>query len=403
MIMMLNKRREPQGPLAPEEEQLLCDPALDPSAVADLLLTLYRAKLWLRCECGWTMHVRGGHILARNPGQTEPDAEPCSLCLAWPYQRSPSTPREGEGRPREPGLTLIPTGRRRTGSWRNTTDERGSGGPPSMKYGGMFRAMWTVMDQAGLLCLGGPLRAALLWQRVQEALALTLLNADDPDGLTYADLAWTPTTERTPEEVLSHVASRWQYRDVQAQVWLLAIVDEIPRAQDGRLRLTLDGELHRVEVDLPARNRSVIQGTGPLFLLIQGTHAAGGGVQWDKLAAQPIFSTECPVPVDSSHERDALGVIQELGFRVFKPVLPYVDQLKPDFMLLDILVAVEVMGMHTEGYDEHKDGVMEQMRTHPAFRGWRVLTYRPNRAESLAQFRAKLRAWWRPSAPELAS
>lgn len=64
-------------------------------------------------------------------------------------------------------------------------------------------------------------------------------------------------------------------------------------------------------------------------------------------------------------------------------------------MLLDVLVAVEVLGTNKAGYGEHKEEIMEQMRTHPAFRGWQSAPYRPNRGEPLSRFRAKLRQWWR--------
>lgn len=401
MIQQLTKTRELLTPLLPDQEQILCNPALDPRALADLLIQLYRSGVWLRCECGWVLHFRGGHTLARNPRQSEPDCEPCALCLAWPYQRGPlDGGGEGESRPGERGLTVFSTGRRRTRQGAAPVVERGERGAASMKHRSMYQVLWTVMDEAGFLSLRGPVEASALWERVREVLSLTPLHDDDPEGPSFADLVWLPDSEETPRETLSRVRSVWRHAGAEPQVWIWAIIPEIPTARAGLLELELGGVHHTVQISLLARNRTRVGRSGPYLVLIQATRDSDGGSRCDKLAAQAILAADCPVPVDSSHEREAIRVVQELCMRYYKPVFPYADNLQPDLMLLDSHLIVEVMGMHMEGYDQHKEEIMARMRHHPALRGWRIVPHRPNRGETPGELKMQLRRWWHRSPKE---
>lgn len=395
IITRLSRRRDVLGTLPPEHAAALCAPTHCHAEVAAVLDALHRAREWIVCGCGWTFHARAGVTLARNPGQEGGgDVEPCALCVAWPYQPGARTPGEdGEQRPAERGLLLIATGRRRGGEALGRLTGDGSRGPRPIKYASMFRALWTLMEDAGLLSLMEPMPDTEIWSRIREACALAPLG-DAASGLTFGDLLWTPDSGETPEEILTRLEEVWQERGVRPQVWLMAILPTVPRAQGDRLHLTITGQHHALEVNLGARNRSVIGVRGPHLVLIQATRDRDDGVRYDKLAAQAILGAECPLPVDSDHERGALQIIHELGMRVYKPVFPVVDDLTPDAMLLDLQVLVEVQGMRKEGYADRKVRVHERMRTHPALRGWILITYDPHR-ESRADLRWKLRRWWR--------
>ena len=258
----------------------------------------------------------------------------------------------------------------------------------------MFEVLRSVVTDAGFVGLPGPLEPAVLSGRVREVLALSPLHADEVDGLSFADLAWTPESAESPAEILSRVAAEWTVRDVAAQVWIIAVVDQVPRAEGGRVRFGVRGAHHEVEIDVDARRSKVIGRRGPHLVLVQATRAPDGGIRCDKLAALAVLDLDCPVPVDSSHERDVIRTIQKMALHFHKPAFAYVDDLTPDVMLLDQQVLIEVQGMRKEGYAERKAEVHRRMCAHPALRGWRLITYNPHQ-ERLQAFERRLRGWWR--------
>lgn len=189
------------------------------------------------------------------------------------------------------------------------------------------------------------------------------------------------------------VRRRWNSH-YPPQVYLVGTIDDRLAAKHGMIDVELLGRSGFVRIELPRRRVHRPTATGPYLALATARLDPYSALEYREVVLQAIVNVDNPVPVESSHEREVALLLQAMRLRFYKPMRDFVEDLRPDFMLLNQRILIEVQGMRTEGYDERKREIHERMVSHPALCGWQLIRY-DARTEKLGALRKRLQNWWR--------
>jgi hypothetical protein len=75
---------------------------------------------------------------------------------------------------------------------------------------------------------------------------------------------------------------------------------------------------------------------------------------------------------------------------IVKPFFDNADGLRPDFVLPKEKMLIEVQGMSSDEYREHKMRIHKQMIESQQYRRFKLITYDANRRENIAVFGRRL-------------
>ena len=406
-VEILNHQNEAIGTLPEDLARTLATSPLSDASLA-YLDQLHRERQRLRCTCGRILHAvqREYVFLRRNPKQ-EPVNRECPLCESatkppharvWVRQQPPV------------GISLI-LGTRihpKPSRERDEDEDEKERKTNSQKYQRAFGVLFQVMKRAKFTSLQQPLHWTEMWQRLRDVLAA--VKPHDVARATLAEFAWTPggVYRGGLRDLNQRMLNLWDHPELKAECWTFGVTELPPTA--GRLDLwQTDPEIRRraeerqppplyppYQLEVSPSSVATIGRTGPYLVFAIGSANAEEDQQFAKpryhrLLLQAIAGEHCPVPVESDHEREMVRTLQRMRIRFYKPVFDSPEGLRPDFVLLDHKVIVEVQGFSTDDYREHKREVHERLRASETFGGHELILYSPNDGETVAEFAVKLR------------
>lgn len=343
----------------------------------------------LRCSCGRVMHrrrTRSGPCLALNPGSNAPPpGGGCSLC-----EREDRSDTDGE-RDRirlVGGLPLILRATERV--------PKAGGGrarPPAtgraIAYASQHAIMMHMLEDARLHQLHRPIPIRQIWGMVRTAAMQRRIELPDAD-LCAADILWCPDDPLPVQSTAWTVATRWKSRRYRPEMWVLTQVEIEQRASTHHLAWrSLAGEYD--ETTIPA-DRVRVSGTlGPHWGLIAGSiDPVTGAWTARRAVVHAVAALDQPVPVDSSHERDAIiEVLRPLREPLGRPLFRDCG-LIPDLLLPRIGVIVEIFGFQTDKYRARIPSRMRALARSTLYSGWQVIGWHPCDGEGLDVLRARL-------------
>lgn len=390
------------------DEVRLMESVVDAPAYTALLQMLCSNSLDLRCPCGIQFTVVRPKLpyIRRCRDQKFKGESPCKLCLRLPLRESSGvrpkcSPVDAILAAPESEPLIPPPG---------DLPHVGTGGGDSGLY--HPTSLGVLINLIHLARLG-------IWTKGRSPLArmalLEILCHVLSQYAVSAHIELSPTTSRMYYTVipgltkLAVVERRlqldWPEKAGRREAWIIGLVSAVEQ-RGGDLVFTVSG-LPESDVR-PNGNGSNECGrpftfrlkkrfvkrrghNGPYLAIVACTLEDGVPIVTARLVARnaalhSIASTTHPVPVDSSHERDIVlwSIGETLGF--LKPSVP-IREVLPDEILLDLPFIIEIQGVKRRGYDEHKLKV--HSRIIEAFPGSHLITYSPNKGETLDEFVAK--------------
>lgn len=385
-----------------EKVDLLVDEPFSKQAKIELD-RLHRGRYRLRCGCRRILHVvqKARPFLRRNPRQTK-EGPDCRLCESYSVSGN-----SGSVILEDSGIGLILATRRYTPV---TTTKKPHPGPSSrpsriQKYATAFGVLYKIMEQAGFTSLSGPLIWDEIWRRIQQQLRAVALHPDSAHSL--ADFIWSPGRLYSGGLAgLNHrMLQDWEHPTMSPEGWVFSTLPDRPvdgdinlytlSASDRAILRANDQKVYghfnfKVDENNIARNG----GTGPYLMMAVGTANFNDKPPYAKpifhrLILQAILSEKCPIPVESRFEREVAVLLMRRRIAFHKPVFCS-EGLRPDFVLPEAKVIIEVQGMNTDDYPKHKRAVHERMLMSETYGGFKLVTYDANDGEEFNDFEGKL-------------
>jgi hypothetical protein len=370
----------------------------DEGAVARVLAALHR-RYWLLCTvCDTVYTTRLARTLVRLPGRPLPPDE-CAGCGRWHHSYDP-TEKPTDKKPPwvGPGIGLLPEpgAKPSAARWTYTGPPQHFGSWANRKGVALreYATLWRIMEAAGFTRLGHPIGQEASFARLHGALARLPLDPARAERGSLADVALLPDQDEPWQDAIERVRATWALEERPAQLWAFAVLEERPRSKSGRFLIELDGgRAGTLPLALNAHLVSVPRSTGPYVAFLRCGWDARGRLRPDRLVLQAIATAACPVPVESSHERAAVWVLQDGGWRFWKPMWDYpAPGLRPDFVVyLRIQVLLEIQGSDDPVYRKQKAEVHARMAALPHH----VLVAVDADARMATEIRRGLRDYWR--------
>jgi hypothetical protein len=373
---------------------------------------LHRKRSRLLCECGRVLHVvqREYPFLRRNPGQSSAGVD-CQLCEA-----SRDYERQSEGasaaRCERPDVGFILATRIHadgSGEVRRDDDRgRHSGaGGGGLKYARAFGVFFSLMDRAGYTSLASELRWKQAWGRLHDQLTGMPLHPESRK--TFANFCWMPGFYKGGLKGMNdRMLEEWDHPDIQPEGWLFCILTEAPESETVSVSTISDAMRQKNEAEgkevyapyvftVPKHNVAVIGRSGPYLALAVASVNDKGATPYRKpifhrLLLHSIAGEHNPVPVESSYERRTVELLQRLKIPFKKPLFDDMEGLRPDFVLPNHRLIIEVQGINTDKYRDKKKQIHRRLMDSPAYRGFKLITYDANDGQSPSEFEWRLRS-----------
>jgi hypothetical protein len=306
------------------------------------------------------------------------------------------------------GLILRTRTRTEGGGVREPREAPAGSGGCGRRHLRAFGVFYKILESAGLNTSAAPHTWDAGWARVRQVLEGVSPYAGSARRMS--DFAWMPggTYKGGLRGLNDRLRDLWTERQVQAEGWAFFVIPELPPADEveihtlpskARARLAEGGGQlyppYRLKI---ARSQiAPIGRTGPYL----GLAVASANGEGDPAFAKPNFhrlllvsvATESwLLPVESNHERDAAWLLRRLEVPFVKPLFADAEGLRPDFLLSlrGRPAVLEVQGMNTDEYREHKREVHGRIRASQIYRGQPLITYDPNDGETVRDLEDKL-------------
>jgi hypothetical protein len=407
-IVLLDHKNQKLGVCPQQIVELLERRPRSEEAITELD-RLHRERNRLLCECGRVLHVvqREYPFLRRNPGQNSEGVE-CQLCEASHHYESQSAGASAARRERSGVSFILATRIHPEGSdgGREEGDRlRRSGSGGGLKYARAFGVFFSLMEGAGFTSLDSSLSWKEAWGRLHDQLMRVQLHAKSRKRL--ADFCWMPGFYKGGLKGMNDRMLEWDHPDIQPEGWLFCILDEPPESDSvsvsaitGAMRRKNEAQGKEVYppyvLTVPKHNVAVVGRSGPFLALAAASVNDKGSPQYRKpifrrLLLQAVAGEHTPVPVESSYERETVLLLQRLGIPFKKPVFDDMEGLRPDFVLPNYDLIIEVQGLNSDEYREKKKLMHQRLMDSPAYHGFNLITYDANDGEPLYEFEKKLR------------
>lgn len=373
---------------------------------------LHRERRRLLCECERILHVVQWEFpfLRRNPGQNSGGVE-CGLCEASRQYESQSTGVSAARRERSGVSFILATRTHPEGcnGEKGETDRgltRNAGG--GLKYARAFGVFFSMMEGAGFTSLASSLPWNEAWGRLHDQ--LTGIHLHPESRKTLADFCWMPGGfyRGGLKGMNDRLLAEWDHPEIQPEGWLFAIVEEPPESDSVSISAITSAMRRKNEVQgkevyppyvltVPKHNVAIIGRTGPYLALAAASVNDKESTPYRKpifrrLLLQSIAGEHNPVPVESSYERETVFLLQRLKVPFRKPVFDDAEGLRPDFVLPNHRLIIEVQGFNTDDYREKKKLIHQRLLDCPGYDRFELITYDPNDGQSLKDFENNLRS-----------
>lgn len=408
-VRLLNQNNERVGTYSPDKVRLLIDSPLS-AAGQDALDELHRRRLRLECDCGTLLHVaqRSRSFLRRNPKQ-QTNGRSCDLC-------------ESTSSERDPGSSVTPPADSRVGLILRTRvhdapdradDDTPSGtstGGGGQKYLRAFGVLFRILHDAGLNRNAETYTWDDGWKRIYDVLSRVELLAGSPRRMS--DFAWMPGDlyKGGLRDLNDRLRNLWPGGRHQPEGWVFGSVPEIPAGEDfevhtlsTRARDSIASKGGRLyppyRLRISRHQMSPVGRTGPFLALAVASLNTSDPPQYAKpvvarLLLVSVAAENWLLPVESNHERETAFLLRRLGLPFLKPLLADSDGLRPDFLVKvgEQRIVLEVQGMNTDEYRQHKVEVHARIRASRLYRAYTLVTYDPNDGERVGDLERKLLA-----------
>lgn len=385
----------------------LLEKAPDAPEAIKFLEDLRRRKLRLKCPCGRILHTvqRQSLFLRLNPKQDVKGPE-CPLCESTFDGITGSQAARPLSSQAQIGLILASRHMEEKDERERAEQTGGGGGSLRMRlrYAGAFTVLWKLMEGAGFLELPAPIGWTPAWEHLHRSLnKLPVIH----EGY-MSDFVWMPGRlyQGGLRGLNERLLGSWRHPKMQAEGWVFAMIAErpeedemlfwsVPESMRRRVAETEANKYKPYRIHVPHSNYSVVGRSGPyLALAVCSANTEGDAAfrkpSFHRVIMQAVAGEHNPVPVESSYEREVVLLLQRHEIRFIKPVFSVAEDLRPDFMLPDLKVVLEVQGMMSEEYREHKRVKHQEMLDRWRPYGYQLLTYRPNEGQTLRDFEANL-------------
>jgi hypothetical protein len=281
-------------------------------------------------------------------------------------------------------------------------------GPGGLKYARAFGVFFSLMERAGYTSLASGLGWNEAWRRLHGQ--LTRMPLHPKSRKTLADFCWMPGRlyDGGLKGMNDRMVAEWDHPDLQPEGWLFFILTEPPESETVSVpkisdRMRRKNEAEGTEVPtpyvftVPRRDVAVVGRSGP-YLALAAASANDKGLSpyrkpiFHRLLLQGIAGEHNPVPVESSYERQTVELLQRLGMAFEKPVFDDAEGLRPDFILPNHRLIIEVQGLNSDEYRERKKVMHRRLMGALAYRGFRLITYDANDGQSPSDFERRLRS-----------
>jgi hypothetical protein len=345
-------------------------------------------------------------FLRRNPGQNSTGSE-CPLCESSTAQKEHD---DGAilARRQNVGIGFILATRIHL----NGRDEFGEserlqkreGVRNSLKYARGFSVLFTLMEGAGFTSLSSTLPWTGMWARVHGQLEKITLHPQSDKRL--ADFCWMPCFYKGGLNGLNDRLRDWDHPKIQPEGWIFAILPTLPETEEvlvSRIGWAMrrndeaNGKSvpppHRLSV--PRHQMAVIGRSGPYLMLAAVSINDEGRSRYriprvHRLLLQAIAGEHNPVAVESDHERQVVKLLQKRNIAFVKPVFDNAEGLRPDFVLPKERILIEVQGMSSDEYRQHKREIHKRLIESQSYAGFKLLTYDANQGEKISSFEKRL-------------
>jgi hypothetical protein len=370
---------------------------------------LHRERLMLLCNCGRILHVvqREYPFLRRNPGQNSTGPE-CPLCESSTAQGEHSA-GASLARRQNVGIGFILATRTHLDGQddfgENERQQKLGGVKNSLKYARGFSVLFTLMEGAGFTSLASTLPWKEMWGRVHDQLRNIPLHSHSHKSL--ADFSWTPGGfYKGGLKGLNDRLKAWDHPKIQAEGWVFAIITELPEADEilvsqvsEAMRRNSEAKGESVyppyKITAPRHNMATVGTCGPYLMLAAASINEEGRPEFRKpcirrVLLQSIVGEHNPAPVESSLEAEVVKLLQRRKIDFVKPVFDNAEGLRPDFVLPKERILIEVQGMSSDEYRQHKKEIHKRLIESQSYVGFNLLTYDANQGEKFSSFEERL-------------
>jgi hypothetical protein len=370
---------------------------------------LHRERLRLLCACGRVLHVvqREYPFLRRNPGQNSNGPE-CGLCESSIAHEEQSN---GVNLARSPNVGLgfiLATRVHREGrdEERRNEDRQDRNRPSnSIKYARGFSVVFNLMESAEFTSLASTMPWKKMWGCIHSQLEKISLHVDSHKRM--ADFCWMPGGfYRGGLKGLNDRLKAWDHPKIQAEGWIFAILPFLPEAEEISVSQISEAMRRKSEnaggdtyppykITVPRRNIATVGTSGPYFMLAAASINDQGRSEYRKprihrVLLQSIVGEHNPVAIESSFEAEIVKLLQKLQIAFIKPVFDDVEGLRPDFVLPKKKTLIEVQGMSSDEYIQHKKEIHRRLIESGHYAGFKLLTYDANQGENVSAFEKRL-------------
>lgn len=406
-VYLLNQHNQNIGDYPANKIDLLINAPFSQEA-EDEFDRLHRSRYRLRCECPRIMHVVQWSypFLRRNPKQSKGDPE-CGLCESNGASNGRGTFAVSK---ESSGIDLILATRRHSRTPPpKKPPTKGSGHPShKQKYQSAFTVLYTIMERCGFTSLSSALDWNDIWNRVHQQLQTAPLCHQSSRSL--AAFAWMPG--RIYEDGLRGLNRRmhndWDHPKMKAEGWVFGILQDSPIGGEVKLHPLSTSMREALQArgsvvfspyhfQVPRHNVAKVGRTGPyLVLALCSTNSEDdphfAKPTFHRLILQSILDERHPLPIESRFEGEVAELLISRRISFHKPVFLDSERIRPDFILPQERIVIEVQGMNDDYYREHKRVVHQRIEMSETYRGFKLLTYNANDGETLKGFEEKLMA-----------
>lgn len=390
--------------------QLVVQP--DSQETRDYLHRIRKNGCSLQCQCGLVFHTvqKSQIFLRRNPGQSIECPHACTLgedhdLGVVPPIRVHVTPSE------KIGLVLNDQRDQKSNPDQLLRHHHHASGH-TVRYSSMFSILWKTLDEIGFTGWDPENEPSLnsgwrpFWSKFHQALGKIELGPD----LTGSDISFSPFSCRGGLSGFnSRVPDKWSLERVRPEGWIFGIFNQLPFPDQNTVIFKLystsysqreawinEGKKIFDPTLLFCKDQSIsrIGRSGPYILFAAVSFRRRSATDSSskplfptvhRVAIQSIVSEEWPLPVESQYEREVALWLAEHHIRFEKPCFDH-DGLRPDFILPDHRLLIEVQGMQSEEYRTHKEEIHRRLLNSDRFRDHRLITYAANDGQTLKEF-----------------
>jgi very-short-patch-repair endonuclease len=331
-------------------------------------------------------------VLAMNPGQREEQLDSLASCELCKLVR-PRRPGEPDGETRVEPHSLILCRRVDPLASGCIWDDPPLG--PNVRPESIHSKLLRWVETAGWNAFAAPVSEREVWAAMRCVLREGSIRLGGHTRIVPHEFTWTSDGARLGGvgAAARQIVRRWPHGAIyHPELWALLMAETVAHSSTGGAVLHgVDAMVGEYEVEVTCRLPH-LRAPGPYLILLAGIpDAERSTCTWLQAAMAAIATRTSPIPVDSSHERRVVALLQHRRVRFVKPIFVR-DGMRVDFVLVDARIIIEVQGLSDPEYLAAKEEAIERIPRSAQYRGWRVIRWDPYLGEAIDVLAERLAA-----------